>query len=179
MNIEDKDLLLQDLSAKFPYQVFCSVSDRGDNGAHFRGSFRLKNIQALPDVDNYPCLMQFDGLSSFYDLNEIRPELFSINFLKRQLFVDGQAFTPLDKLIEYLNTKNYGRVISLENFDIIYDNILMAHNLQTYEAVPLTMMIDIIEWLDRHHFDTRGLLNKNLAIEIEYDNNVYGEIDFC
>lgn len=36
--------------------------------------------------------------------------------------------------------------------------------------------INSIDWLNKHHFDYRGLVPKNLAIEITEENNPY-ELD--
>jgi hypothetical protein len=35
--------------------------------------------------------------------------------------------------------------------------------------------IDSIDWLNKHHFDYRGLIPKNLAIEVTKENNPYKE----
>ena len=35
---------------------------------------------------------------------------------------------------------------------------------------------EIIDWLNAHHFDYRGLIEKGLAIEVTKENNPYGNL---
>lgn len=47
-------------------------------------------------------------------------------------------------------------------------------NMPTYEYVPVENY-RIFDWLNRHHFDYRGLIPKGLAIEVTEENNPYKE----
>lgn len=42
----------------------------------------------------------------------------------------------------------------------------------TFEYVPVENY-RIYDWMNRHHFDYRGLIEKNLAIEVTDENNQY------
>ena len=46
------------------------------------------------------------------------------------------------------------------------DNFLYANDLQIYAE-------EYIDWLNAHHFDYRGLIEKGLAIEVTEENNPY------
>lgn len=37
----------------------------------------------------------------------------------------------------------------------------------------VSYMLDVIDWLNKHHFDYRHLIEKNLAIEVTEENNPY------
>ena len=38
---------------------------------------------------------------------------------------------------------------------------------------PSTFLMDAIDWLNKHHFDYRGLIPLGLAIEVTEENNPY------
>ena len=44
-----------------------------------------------------------------------------------------------------------------------------------YLLVSYSFCSEIINWLNAHHFDYRGLIPKGLAIEVTEDNNLYKE----
>ena len=41
--------------------------------------------------------------------------------------------------------------------------------------IKLTFSVDELDWLNAHHFDYRGLIEKGFAIEVTKDNNPYKE----
>lgn len=45
------------------------------------------------------------------------------------------------------------------------------------EWIPYEYMSRIIGWLNAHHFDYRGLIEKGLAIEVNEENNPYKKED--
>ena len=46
-----------------------------------------------------------------------------------------------------------------------------------WEEEPLDFddWLVLIDWFNKHHFDYRGLIEKNLAIEVSKENNPYKE----
>ena len=40
-------------------------------------------------------------------------------------------------------------------------------------GVSERLIIECLDWLNKHHFDYRGLIEKGLAIEVTDDNNPY------
>lgn len=41
--------------------------------------------------------------------------------------------------------------------------------------IEIDVFLNIIDWLNAHHFDYHGLISKGLAIEVTEKNNPYGE----
>ena len=44
------------------------------------------------------------------------------------------------------------------------------------EHISYDFMSDILNWLNAHHFDYRGLIERGLAIEVTADNNPYKDL---
>ena len=40
-------------------------------------------------------------------------------------------------------------------------------------SIPYSLCVGVVDWLNKHHFDYRGLIEKGLAIEITENNNPY------
>lgn len=59
-----------------------------------------------------------------------------------------------------------------EEYDQLYiDSRVKEDSVDILDA--LANDLDAIDWLNAHHFDYRGLIEKDLAIEITEDNNPY------
>ena len=59
-----------------------------------------------------------------------------------------------------------------EEYDQLYiDSKVKEDSIDILDA--LANDLDAIDWLNVHHFDYRGLIKKDLAIEITEDNNPY------
>lgn len=59
-----------------------------------------------------------------------------------------------------------------EEYDQLYiDSRVKEDSIDILDA--LANDLDAIDWLNAHHFDYRGLIEKDLAIEITEDNNPY------
>lgn len=41
------------------------------------------------------------------------------------------------------------------------------------DQITVKDMIDLVDWLNKHHFDYRGLIKKGIAIEVTEGNNPY------
>ena len=68
-----------------------------------------------------------------------------------------------------------------ENIDIFetggyYDRDGNYNEIMTQRAtlhVTMNDVLNLINWLNSHHFDYRGLIEKGLAIEVTDENNPY------
>ena len=51
------------------------------------------------------------------------------------------------------------------------------NDLPNYEAdmVEIELCYELVDWLNAHHFDYRGLIEKGLAIAVTEDNNLYDQ----
>lgn len=68
-------------------------------------------------------------------------------------------------------------LLQISNFDsdiddICYDSICCVER----TSIDIVDIANFIGWLNAHHFDYRGLIEKGLAIEVTKDNNPYGNL---
>ena len=60
-----------------------------------------------------------------------------------------------------------------EEYDQLYiDSRVKEDSIDILDALANDM--DAIDWLNKNHFDYRGLIERNLAIEVTKENNPYG-----
>lgn len=125
MNQNDKELLLRDLCARLPYNVYIH-SD-------------------IPNVD--------------YDTYEL------INPQEDKVF----EVTDLDWIIHDCGTiKPYLRPMLS----------MTKEEEKEFQEIKLSYHFDedsyiLFDWLNKHHFDYRGLIEKGFAIEVTEENNPY------
>ena len=135
MTKEDKQLLLIDICARLPH------------GLKFRfelsdGSYRT--IDLWRDT-----LINFDQEYCFWILRgDIIPYLRSMS-----------SMTDEEK------EELYDRGWLCEGNDIYADGFLDINNVYKYYKKDLQDIKWIIDWLNAHHFDYRGLIHKGLALE--------------
>ena len=109
MTQEERQLLLVDLSARFPYNVVVDCRD---------------------EVSRFTCYLTSDMLWEIQNNNcywEYKPYLF-----------------PLSSITEE-QEREYGSLLEVDIYGIGYDTV------------------ESIDWLNKNHFDYRGLIEKGLA----------------
>ena len=119
MELENKELLLKDLSARWPYGVCVHI--RYKEGEPCYGKLTPRDIQWFIDSN----------------IEVIKPYL-----------------RPMSSMTEEEKNEHFGRTMTI---DIV----------ETSQQV--------IDWLNAHHFDYRGLIEKGLAIAVTEENNPYKE----
>jgi len=148
MTQEEKELLLKDLCARLPYGVIVSVTDGTIKYDAYIESVSYKNIQVSPISDS-----NFTAYT-FYKISEIKPYLRPMSSMTEEEIHKFQEILGSD--IEV----GYGFV------NILYSSV------HTFSFIELQVLFD---WLNAHHFDYRGLIEKGLAIEVNESNNPYGK----
>ena len=140
MTQEDKQLLLKDLSARLPYGVKCIVTkSRTEEGQ--KGDVGKIGWVSLEGVD---CIG--DREPFFSEFGNFKPYLI-----------------PLSSMTE--EQKKY----ITDRWDI-NDEFDFEINPDWGEYfVELGDIVDFIDWLNKNHFDYRGLIEKGLAIEAPKD----------
>lgn len=141
MKQNEKELLLKDLCARLPYGVICHYDTIVPMVGKVKSYGRLYNISFF---DVKPCF-QFHCNRDVFDFDNVKPYLF-----------------PLSSM-----TKEQKK--ELENLGWNFDNFEI-HNvsecLGTYrEYVAHSDCLNLIDWLNKNHFDYRNLIDKNLAID--------------
>lgn len=162
MTQEEKQLLLQDLSARLTYGVKVQVCNLKEYSPTVKGllgdnlflqfDYNIKPVKngdstyniindnvkpylrPMSDMTEEEALKLWDLIYSSYRRNKIL-----------EIIIKGEC-------IDYILDDG---VTSTETFSIYYDNVVRT--------------IDTFDWLNFHHFDYRGLIEKGLAIEAPED----------
>ena len=140
---KDKELLLKDLSARLPYHVRCKIWLK--DGTTEEGPLDLEH--------NYGNVLQ----DAFYynKIKDIKPYLRPMSSMSEE-----EKEELLDRLPKYWS-------LEIDKLGDLYFDICDA----CYPDIEL--LTDIIDWLNAHHFDYRGLIKKGLAIAVTEENNPY------
>ena len=136
MTQEDKELVLIDLSARLPYGVKCC----------FRYSIKSK---ILREADNFvltPTLYDIFTCKRFEE-DYIKPYLRPMSSMTEEEKEELSHLLPKDWSVEIDKLNNFYFDISPSIF------------------MEIDVFLNIIDWLNAHHFDYRGLIEKGLALE--------------
>ena len=169
---EDKDLLLKDLSARFPYGIKGQVTIEVPDGKAYdinSGHLEYKDI----DVDVELLGIQEEEIIVLAIDDKYTEIVETFSFLYSD-------FTPYLRPLLSI-TENERKELIQKNICI---NLFGNNSFKTckyfgniWEEPPLDFddWFTLIDWFNKHHFDYRGLIEKNLAIEISDENNPYKE----
>lgn len=149
MTQEDKELLLKDLCTRLPYGTKVSVNQSQLQNYDYKWknwSFD-EEPQEIDGVSIYGvtfgCMDMSDGVISF---EFIKPYLFPISSMTEGQKIECFKGTPLE-------IDKYGDIAVKDDF---YGNS---------QYTDLEIYLEVIDWLNAHHFDYRGLIEKGLAID--------------
>lgn len=144
MTQEEKMLLIKDLSARIPYAVTV------EHTSGFRGTLHDIVIYHKYDkngnVYDTICHTDFFGDSDYVSIEYFKPYLFPLSSMT------DEQWRELFKTAGYeVREEDCGRHTEMYYYDMIgHDNTLYPN-------------CDGIDWLNAHHFDYRGLIEKGLA----------------
>ena len=144
MKQEDKQLVLEDLCARIPYGVMCIEFDTI--------ILKLHSIEYVGNGDYYVNAIH-DGYGNIYPLCAKVEEV--------KLFLRPMSTMTDEEKVEYEKLKNL---------------LVCQVNTASKGAFHVSYMVDIDEdshsvftWLNAHHFDYRGLIERGLAVEARDD----------
>jgi len=140
MNKEDKELLLKDLSARLPYGVKFAITNKKTG--------TLKSI-GITKYGLIPINL-FYKKPLFYLINEFgnieyKPYLRPMTSMTEE---EKRDF-PFPYYFEWIDS----------NFS------LLCSNNEVCASIGFDEMYEIIDWLNAHYFDYRGLIEKGLALK--------------
>ena len=138
MTQEDKKLLLKDLCARLPYGIWLSIKDTFKYSTYPHSNVWIE-----------PCSFQnlYDGLKG-----SVKDKLLKKIFKERPE--------------EYLEIKPYLRPMSsmteeeAKELDNFHTTIQIG-----FDTSEMFDSVGYVDWLNAHHFDYRGLIEKGLALE--------------
>ena len=147
MEEENKELLLEDLCARLPYGVKVE---------HLRHAPNNPSDLFAIDVDKQLLYCDHKGREEWYKVEFVKPYLRPMSSMteeEKKEYIEYAGY----EIEESVNGRHYEYY--LKDF------------VGTQEE-PIAN-VDAIDWLNAHHFDYRGLIEKGLAIEVTKENNPY------
>ena len=155
MTQEDKDLLLKDLSTRLTYNVKAYVKNWSKlDRKYYEGVYTVESIDpSLKTV--LACSDKFSvEVIVGYDDYVIKPYLFPLSSITEEQIEELEElctmYTPDDDYHPYAH----------KGIKVFY-----KHVLDDGYKFSLDFNTDIIDWLNKNHFDYRGLIEKGLAID--------------
>ena len=135
MTQEEKQLLLKDLCARLPYGVVLNVPTTD-------GSENKKLVSIVNEDDGVPC-------AAVYGTEEKKSDGSLISYAKT-------TYAICD-VLPYLRPMSSMTEEEKEEYEMlqVYPGFKTNH----------TDLTDMYDWLNAHHFDYRGLIEKGLALE--------------
>ena len=156
MTQEEKQLLLIDLCARLPYGVMVSV--QGGEFDSYKYPYQLTAVSKF-GFDSFckvyhPIFIPFGAPK----VEDFKPYLRPMSSMTEEEFEDLKSYSGL-----------------------IYSQLdLASYQNGTYKCldfylseIPSDVVILVFNWLNKNHFDYRGLIERGLAIEVTEENNPY------
>ena len=144
---KDKELLVKDLYARLPYKPICFKENT--NCIILNSVLLEKDVYSFrtgkPTVNDY-------GQHDYYKtiVLELKPFLRPLSSMTKE---EKEELEQKNIRIEVFNAK-------------IVKAYKYYHNIWEQPPLELEDWLVLIDWLNAHHFDYRGLIEKGLALEV-------------
>lgn len=151
MTQEQKDLLLKDLCARLPYGV--KILHEGWNHEWDQELSTLEKVTGIDERFIYTKVINDNGeeyTSSRHTISLLnnKPYLFPLSSMTEEQREEFVKFADYEPRLE-----DCGRHQELYYYDLVgHENNLYPNS-------------DAIDWLNKNHFDYRGLIEKSLALD--------------
>jgi len=160
MTQEEKQLLLKDLCARLPYGV--KILHEGWN---YEWDDVLYTVERVVGIDDK---LIYTKVIDTHNGEEYRDDSHSIDTFDDKLFLRPMSSMTEEEKKEFINYAGYEVEESINGRHYEY---YLKDFVGTVEK-PIAND-DAIDWLNAHHFDFRGLIEKGLAIGVTENNNPY------
>ena len=148
MTEEDKNLLLIDLCGRLPYGVKVEAETWLEDEGEF--AYVPDKVYSI-NSDGYI-------VHGYDEVYECKPYLFPLSSMTEEQF---------NELKSYVNLKWEHNTLELVEWDNNYKTLEFW-----LEEIPSYHVIKVFDWLNKNHFDYRGLIEKGLAIDAT-NKNIY------
>lgn len=138
MTQEEKQLLLKDLCGRLPYGVKVAYTALSDNMP------KVWDVIGLPAVGLVDIVVPGKYRFAAVSVEEIKPYL-----------------RPMSSMTE----KEYNEYDKATDLDVADSSETLKENLKAKIRVRVSKWYHGADWLNAHHFDHRGLIEKELALE--------------
>ena len=150
MTQEDKELLLRDISARLPYETKCIVTksrtEEGQEGD--AGKITYICLEGVECIGNEPFFSEFGNFKPYLiplsSMTEEKAKELSILYGIKDIL-------SINITDEYIDFKVDDGFCSFERKTIWYNEIISS--------------TETFDWLNKNHFDYRGINEKGLAID--------------
>ena len=159
MTQEEKELLLKDICARLPYGIKISPKEK-DTGEYDISSGR--NYM-------YPDVIEVDAFIPDGDNTRIEYGDWIVYLDNIQLYLRPMSSMTEEEKKEFGNISGLYKNKEFEHFINLNPNLPRGFNCTISEVIMSTS----IDWLNAHHFDYHGLIEKGLAIAVTDENNPY------
>ena len=146
---KNKELLIKDLTCRLSYGVKCLVEIDETEYDEFTGKeigFKGKSIGEL----------------YLLDMNDNHVELY---FNEKNNISDELSDMSMEGLITINDIKPYLRPMSSMTEEEKKEYCNLQDRFLCSSQYPVTDTYELFDWLNAHHFDYRGLIEKGLALE--------------
>lgn len=146
MKRKNKELLFKDLSTRLPYHVRVKIWLK--DGTTEEGTLDLEH--------NYADVL----LDAFYynKIKDIKPYLRPMSSMTEE---EAKEISILYGIEDILSTK-----VTDEYIEVVVDDNVCSTETRIIWYNAIVSSIEILDWLNAHHFDYRNLIEKGLAIKI-------------
>ena len=148
MKQEDKDLLLRDLCARLPYGVKVGTTDNDGSLENVWDTLWFNTF-----TEDVKLTHSIEDADKIIDISETKPYLFTLSSMTKEQKFECFKGTPLE-------IDKYGDIAVKDDF----------YGGSRY--TDLEIYLEVIDWLNKNHFDYRGLIEKGLAIDAT-ELNIY------
>jgi hypothetical protein len=145
MTQENKDLLLRDLCARLPYGVKIKVPSWDEREMEY-----VDRIDVLYSINGDEYIKSTNEDYDF-DLEDIKPYLFPLSSMTEE---------QLKEMKEIIGNPNEA-CISVNTSGLE----LWLNSIDTDPTIWLDTIFEVQNWLNKNHFDYRGLIEKGLALD--------------
>ena len=142
MKQEDKDLLLKDLCSRLPYGVKVGTADNDGSLENVWDTLWCNTF-----TEDVKLTHSIEDADKIVDISETKPYLFPLSSMTEEQKIE--CFKGTD--IELDEHNEIWSTFPISNSDIVLTN--------------LNNWLKVINWLNKNHFDYRGLIEKGLAID--------------
>ena len=165
LTTDEKALLLRDIAARIPFEPKCKFNlqyaGNGEEDGIYDADIDSVDPYGSCEVTYGPYLREWHPM-----IDDVRPYLRPMTSMTEE---------EVEEIRKRLNSRgNVGRAITKNNFQKMNDLVWFC-NMRDYECVGNSMMGDVIDYLNEKMFDWRGLIPKDLAIEVTEENNPYNK----
>ena len=138
----NKNLLLKDLSSRLPYGVKVYDIKSGINSSFMN----LNHVNGIGEV-----FISYKLECRTALIEDVKPYLFPLSSMTEEQLIELKEFTDLKYEHNTLELVEWnGNCKTLEFW---------------LEEIPSHCVIEVFDWLNKNHFDYRGLIEKGLAID--------------